>query len=119
MQLKIVLNKFFILLFSSIILSYQFDGTGYSNIYAINKLSNQSLIKLPFRLFSYDLSISDITAENNFSIQANWGIEHKINNLNSKNSLPKMLYDLISIQNVEYALNLGNYILLWKTQSLK
>ena len=103
MQLKTVLNKFFLLIFCSIILSYQFDGTGYSNIYAINKLSNQSLIKLPFRLFSYDLSISDITQENNFSIQANWGVEHKINNLNSKNSLPKMLYDLISIQNVEYS----------------
>ena len=55
MQLKTVLNKFFLLIFFSIILSYQFDGTGYSNIYAINKLSNQSLIKLPFRLFSYDL----------------------------------------------------------------
>ena len=103
MQLKTVLNNFLLIISFSIIFSYQFDGTGYSNIYAINKLSNKSLIKLPFRLLSYDLTISDITPENNFSIQANWGVEHKINNLDSKNSLPKMLYDLISIQNVEYS----------------
>ena len=104
MQLKITQIKYInVIFFISIIIGYQFDGTGYSNIYAINKISNQSLIKLPFRLLSYDLSISDITENDNFSIKANWGIEHKINNFNSKNSLPSMIYDLISIQNVEYS----------------
>ena len=103
MQLKITLNKFFctIILFA-IVSSYQIDGMGYSNVYAINKLSNQSLIKLPFRLLSYNLSISEITSEDNFSIKANFGIEHKINNFDSKNSLMNMLYDLISFQNVDY-----------------
>ena len=100
MQLKITHIKHInFIFFISIIIGFQFDGTGYSNIYAINKISNQSLIKLPFRLLSYDLSISNITENDNFSIKANWGIEHKINNFNSKNSLPSMLYDLISIQN--------------------
>ena len=103
MQLKTVLNNFLLIISFSIIFSYQFDGTGYSNIYAINKLSNKSLIKLPFRLLSYDLTISDLTSENNISIHANWGIEHKINNFNSKNSLSSMMYDLISIQNVDYS----------------
>tara|TARA_B100000676_G_scaffold270203_1_gene286721 strand:- start:7156 stop:8637 length:1482 start_codon:yes stop_codon:yes gene_type:complete len=103
MQLKITLNNFFctIILFA-IVSSYQIDGMGYSNVYAINKLSNQSLIKLPFRLLSYNLSISEITSEDNFSIKANFGIEHKINNFDSKNSLMNMLYDLISFQNVDY-----------------
>ena len=59
MQLKITQIKYInVIFFISIIIGYQFDGTGYSNIYAINKISNQSLIKLPFRLLSYDLSIS-------------------------------------------------------------
>ena len=98
MQLKTVLNNFLLIISFSIIFSYQFDGTGYSNIYAINKLSNKSLIKLPFRLLSYDLTISDLISENNISIHANWGIEHKINNFNSKNSLSSMMYDLISIK---------------------
>ena len=71
MQLKTVLNNFLLIISFSIIFSYQFDGTGYSNIYAINKLSNKSLIKLPFRLLSYDLTISDLTSENNISIHAN------------------------------------------------
>ena len=40
MQLKTVLNNFLLIISFSIIFSYQLDGTGYSNIYAINKLSD-------------------------------------------------------------------------------
>ena len=31
--------------------------SGYTNLYAINRISNGSVIKLPFRLLSYDLNI--------------------------------------------------------------
>ena len=51
------------------IFNYHFDYSGYSNVYAINKISNQSLIKLPFRLLSYDFSISEFNEADNFSIK--------------------------------------------------
>ena len=84
------------------IFNYHFDYSGYSNIYAINKISNQSLIKLPFRLLSYDFSISELNQKDNFSIKGKWGIEHKIKSFN-KATLPKMLYDLVSFENVDYS----------------
>ncbi len=80
MLLKIIINKFFLIsiIIISIAYSYQFDYSGYSNIYAINKTSNNSLIKLPFRLLSFDFSISRLNENDNFSIKGKWGIEHKI-----------------------------------------
>ena len=84
------------------IFNYHFDYSGYSNIYAINKTSNQSLIKLPFRLLSYDFSISELNQKDNFSIKGKWGIEHKIKSFD-KATLPKMLYDLVSFENVDYS----------------
>ena len=53
MQLKIIINKFLLMvtiIFISILSGLNIDNSGYSNIYAINKVSNQSLIKLPFRI---------------------------------------------------------------------
>jgi len=84
------------------IFNYHFNYSGYSNIYAINKISNQSLIKLPFRLLSYDFSISELNQKDNFSIKGKWGIEHKIKSFD-KATLPKMLYDLVSFENVDYS----------------
>ena len=62
MQLKIIINKFLLMvtiIFISILSGLNIDNSGYSNIYAINKVSNQSLIKLPFRLLSFDFAISE------------------------------------------------------------
>ena len=105
MLLKIIINKFFLIsiIIISITYSYQFDYSGYSNIYAINKISNNSLIKLPFRLLSCDFSISQLNENNNFSIKGKWGIEHQIKSFDSKASLSNMLYDLTSTQNVTYS----------------
>jgi len=105
MQLKIIINKFLLMvtiIFISILSGLNIDNSGYSNIYAINKVSNQSLIKLPFRLLSFDFAISEINKRDNFSIKGKWGVEHKIKSFNSKGSLPDMLYDLTSTQNVTY-----------------
>ena len=111
MQLKITINRqsLIYLIFLSIILNYHFDYSGYSNVYAINKISNQSLIKLPFRLLSYDFSISEFNKADNFSIKGKWGIEHKIKSFDSKSSLPTMLYDLMSTQNVDYNTELREF----------
>jgi len=105
MQLKITINRKYLiyLIFLSMILNYHFDYSGYSNVYAINKIDNKSLIKLPFRLLSYDFSISEFNEADNFSIKGKWGIEHKIQSFDSKSSLSTMLYDLLSTQNVDYS----------------
>lgn len=103
--MKIIINKFLLMvtiIFVSILSGLNIDNSGYSNIYAINKVSNQSLIKLPFRLLSYDFAINEFNKKDNFSIKGKWGLEHKIKSFNSKGSLPDMLYDLTSTQNVTY-----------------
>jgi len=105
MQLQIIINKNFLIyiMFLSMIFNYDFDYSGYSNVYAINKISNQSLIKLPFRLLSYDFSISGFNELDNFSIKGKWGIEHQLKSFN-KTKLPKMLYNLIDPDNVNYSI---------------
>ncbi len=102
--MKPIINKKYLiyLILTSVILNYQFDHSGYTNIYAINKISNKSLIKLPFRLLSYDFSISKFNEGDNFSIKGKWGLEHKIKSFNSKGSITDILYDLTSTQNVSY-----------------
>ena len=84
------------------IFNYHFDYSGYSNVYAINKISNQSLIKLPFRLLSSDFSISEFNELDNFSIKGKWGIEHQLKSFN-KTKLPNMLFNLIDPENVNYS----------------
>ena len=98
-------NRLFILVFitSSLIFAISFDYSGYTNLYAINKTSNGSMIKLPFRLLNYDFSISGLDQDDSFLINAKWGIEHKIKSFNSHASFPSMLYDLTSSKNVEYS----------------
>ena len=75
-----------------------FSSSGYANIYAINRISDSELIKLPFRLISYDLGFN----YNDYSFNINWGLEHKIKTLNSKQPLNSFLFDLISKSNVDY-----------------
>ena len=75
-----------------------FSSSGYANIYAINRISDSELIKLPFRLISYDLGFN----YNDYSFNINWGLEHKIKTLNSKQPLNSFLFDLISKSNVDF-----------------
>ncbi len=98
-------NRIFILAFiiSSVIFAASFDYSGYTNVYAINKTSNGSMIKLPFRLLNYDFSISELNQYDSFVIHAKWGVEHKIKSFNSHASFPSMLYDLTSSKNVDYS----------------
>ena len=79
--------------------------SGYSNIYGVNRISDGSLIKLPFRLFSYDLNIS----YNDFSIHTKWGIEHKIQSFNAGQPLSDLVYDLTSFNNVDYKAQFREY----------
>ena len=72
--------------------------SGYTNLYAINRINDGSVIKLPFRLFSLDLNIDYM----NFSINAKWGLEHKIKSFNTRQPFPDLAYDLVSPDNVDY-----------------
>lgn len=108
--MQIIINKNFLIyiMFLSMIFNYDFDYSGYSNVYAINKISNQSLIKLPFRLLSSDFSISELNQRDNFSIKGKWGIEHKLKSFD-KGTLPNMLYDLVSFENVDYSVKFREF----------
>lgn len=85
--------------------STNIDYSGYTNLYGINRISNGSVIKLPFRLFSYDFSVN----YENFSIHTKWGVEHKIKSFNSNQSLNHLMYDLISSHNVDYKTDFREY----------
>ena len=70
-------TKYFIFIFLGIIYSndgLNFSHSGYTNIYAINRISDQSLIKAPFKLLSYDLTLD----YKEFSINTKFGLEHKL-----------------------------------------
>ena len=81
--------------------------SGYSNLYAVNRISDGSVIKLPFRLLSHDFNIS----YNNLSFNAKWGIEHKIKSFNSRQPFNDLMYDLISSSNVDYKIEFREYYL--------
>ena len=85
--------------------STNIDYSGYTNLYGINRISNGSVIKLPFRLFSYDFSVN----YENFSIHTKWGVEHKIKSFNSNQPLNHLMYDLISSHNVDYKADFREY----------
>ena len=72
--------------------------SGYTNLYAINRISNGSVIKLPFRLLSYDLNIDYM----NFSFKTKWGLEHKVKSFDVSQPFHNLMYDLISPDNVDY-----------------
>ena len=72
--------------------------SGYTNLYAINRISNGSVIKLPFRLLSYDLNIDYM----NFSFKTKWGLEHKVKSFDVNQPFHNLMYDLISPDNVDY-----------------
>jgi len=72
--------------------------SGYTNLYAINRIDDGSVIKLPFRLLSYDLNINYM----NFSINTKWGLEHKIKSFNAGQPFSDLVSDLISPDNVDY-----------------
>ena len=79
--MKIKINKYYILfvIILSIVCTFDFDYSGYTNIYAINKSADNSVIKMPFRLMSYDFTISEpsfLAPYNNFSISVKYGLEH-------------------------------------------
>ena len=73
-----------------------FSYSGYTNIYAINRISDQSLIKAPFKLLSYDLSLD----YKEFSINTKFGLEHKLKT--------DKWYD-ISNSNVDYKFEFREY----------
>ncbi len=75
-----------------------FSYSGYTNLYAINRIDDGSVIKLPFRLLSSDLNIDYME----FSIKAKWGLEHKIKSFNTRQPFSDFAYDLISPDNVDY-----------------
>ena len=75
-----------------------FSYSGYTNLYAINRIDDGSVIKLPFRLLSSDFNINYI----NFSINAKWGLEHKIKSFNTGQPFSDLAYDLVSPDNVDY-----------------
>ena len=112
--MKIKINKYYIsfVIILNIVCTFNFDYSGYTNIYAINKSADNSVIKMPFRLVSYDFTISEpsfLAPYNNFSISAKYGLEHKIKTLNSKAPLTNILYDLVSSSNVDYKSNFREY----------
>ena len=72
--------------------------SGYTNLYAINRIDDGSVIKLPFRLLNYDLNINYI----DFNIKAKWGLEHKIKSFNAGQPFSDLVSDLISTNNVGY-----------------
>ena len=75
-----------------------FSYSGYTNVYAINRIDDGSVIKLPFRLISSDFNINYM----DFSINAKWGIEHRIKSFNTRQPFSDFAYDLISPDNVDY-----------------
>ena len=112
--MKTKINKYYILfiIILNIACTFNFDYSGYTNIYAINKSADNSVIKMPFRLVSYDFTISEpsfLAPYNNFSISAKYGLEHKIKTLNSKAPLTNILYDLVSSSNVDYQSDFREY----------
>ena len=91
---RLILILFFCFSYSNITISH----SGYTNLYAINRIDDGSVIKLPFRLLSYDLNINYM----DFSINAKWGLEHKIKSFNTNQPFSDLAYDLISPNNVDY-----------------
>jgi len=94
---------FFCFSYSNITTSH----SGYTNLYAINRIDDGSVIKLPFRLLSYDLNINYM----NFSINTKWGIEHKIKSFNTNQPFSDLAYDLISPDNVDYTSDFREFYL--------
>jgi len=84
-----------------------FSYSGYTNLYAINRIDDGSVIKLPFRLLSSDFNINYI----NFSINAKWGLEHKIKSFNTGQPFSDLAYDLVSTDNVDYKGDFREYYL--------
>ena len=88
----------FFYLFSFSYSNISISQSGYTNLYAINRINDGSVIKLPFRLFSLDFNIDYM----NFSINAKWGLEHKIKSFNTRQPFSDLAYDLVSPDNVDY-----------------
>ena len=98
-------SKYFFLFFLGFIYSHNYDGSklnfyysGYTNVYAINRISDQSLIKTPFKLVNYDMGLD----YKNFSFKTKIGLEHKLKTSN--------WWD-ISDNNVDYSLEAREYYL--------
>ena len=93
---------FLILVINLISISYSFSDffsySGYTNLYAINRIEDGSVIKLPFRLLSSDFNIDYM----DFRVNAKWGLEHKIKSFNTRQPFSDLAYDLISPDNVDY-----------------
>ena len=108
-------NYYFMFLF--FVFSYSLGGnfltdanithSGYTNLYGVNRISDGSVIKLPFRLLIHDFNFN----YKNFSIDTKWGLEHKIKSFNSSESLNQLAYDLISTNNVDYKGEFREYYL--------
>ena len=95
-MIRIVIFFIFSFIFTSP--SLNIDHSGYTNVYAINRISDASIIKVPFRLLSYDFNID----YKQFGISSKFGIEHKIQNFDSNAPLSNIMYNLISNNNVDY-----------------
>ena len=93
--------------YNEVLFDINTSHSGYTNLYAINRIKDGSVIKLPFRLLSYDFNME----YNNFSIKGKWGIEHKIKSFNAGQSINNLMYDLISTQNVDYKMDFREYYL--------
>ena len=93
--------KYFLILFVCMIHAegaFNFYYSGYTNVYAVNRLSDQSLIKVPFKLLNYDAGLD----YKNFSFKTKIGLEHKLKT--------DKWYD-ISNENVDYKLDIREYYL--------
>ena len=91
--------KYFIIFFVCILQSensVNFYHSGYTNVYAINRISDQSLIKTPFKLVNYDMGLD----YKDFSFKTKIGLEHKLKTSN--------WWD-ISDSNVDYSLDIREY----------
>ena len=96
-------SKYLLLFFLGFIYSHIYDGSklnfyysGYTNVYAINRISTQSLIKTPFKLLSFDMGLD----YQNFSFNTKMGLEHKLKT--------DQWWDL-SGTNVDYRLDFREY----------
>ena len=93
---------FLILVINLFSMAYSFSDffsySGYTNLYAINRIDDGSVIKLPFRLLSSDFNIDYM----DFRVNAKWGLEHKIKSFNTSQPFSDFAYDLISPDNVDY-----------------